>query len=326
MDELMAVVGMHRSGTSLAAHLVHELGVTALGARSSLIVADEFNSRGYWESADLIMVNTYLCNFLGCDWRHPVVPPDGWHRSPRLGPLRRRLGRLVAKTPPGRRSLKDPRMTVTLPFWQTLVPLTATLLCLRSPASVAYSLDRRERMDKRWALGLWTVHTALAIHNSRERRRLFVVYEDLLADPVPEAQRIAVFVGVGTRHAAAAAAAVVSPDLSHSEVVLDDSSSLAGYGREGAGAARLWQAALAARAGGWRQGPVADLEAAADAALAAPALRPPAAAYQRRHRARFLIKTLRMVAADPTLAGPVVVLPSGRTMGPIQRIERPEDY
>ena len=137
LDELIAVVGMHRSGTSLAAHVVHELGVTALGAHTSMVPSDAFNPRGYWESADLVMVNTYLCNFLGCDWRHPALAREGWHRSRRLGPLRRRLERLLAQTPPGRRSLKDPRLTMTLPFWQSLVAQSATVLCLRSPASVA---------------------------------------------------------------------------------------------------------------------------------------------------------------------------------------------
>jgi hypothetical protein len=326
LDELIAVVGMHRSGTSMAAHLAHELGVTALGARTSLVRADRFNSRGYWESADLVMANTYLCNFLGCDWRHPVVPPEGWHLSRRLDPLRERLRRLLAETPAGRRSIKDPRMAMTLPFWQTLAPNNATLLCLRSPASVAHSLDRREHMAKRWALGLWTMHTALAVHYARAARCLFLVYEDLLADPGPQAERVAAFVGVDTARARTAAAAVVSPDLSHSEAVLDDGARLEEAGAEGQAAARLWRAALVARAAAWDDEAVAALVRVAEDELASPALAPPAPAYRRRHRLRFLVKTMRLAVTATGRPGQPVVLPSGRTLGPLRRIERPQEY
>lgn len=325
MDELIAVVGMHRSGTSLTAHLVHELGVSALGSRASLVVADEFNSRGYWESADMVMVNTYLCNFLGCDWRHPVVPPEGWHLSHRLDRLRSRLRRLFAATPSGARSIKDPRMTLTLPFWQTLVPKTAVLVCLRSPPSVAHSLNRRERMAADWALGLWAVNTALAVHNARALRHLFVVYEDLLADPAGEATRLADFVGADVSRAEEAARRVVSPDLSHSKAVLDDGTACREAGPEGEAAARLWQAALAARAAAWNVDAVTALQQAAEAELRRPALAPPPIAYQRRHRMRFLVKSLRLAASIGGEAHPVV-LPSGRTLGPLRRIDRPEDY
>ncbi len=325
MDELVAIVGMHRSGTSLTAQLVHRLGVTALGARS-MVRADEFNARGYWESADLISVNTYLCNFLGCDWRHPLVPPLGWHVSPQLLPVRRRLSRLIEGQPARRRSLKDPRMTVTLPFWQSLARRSATILCLRSPVAVAHSLERREGMDLRWAVGLWALHTALAIRHAQAGRRLYVVYEDLLAAPQAQAERVARFVGAGARRAAHAAD-VVAPQLSHSDGALGrDCAALAVLGRDGEAATALWRAVLDGRAAGWRPAAAAMLEDAADAVLARPPLKPPSAAYRRRHHTRFLIKSLRMVTAGAAAPPQSVVLPGNRAFGRTRRIDRPAEY
>lgn len=326
LDELIAIVGMHRSGTSLTAHLVHELGVSALGVRTGLVRADAFNSRGYWESADLISVNTYLCNYLGCDWRHPLVPPDGWERSPQLAPLRHRLERLIATQPAPRRSLKDPRMTVTLPFWQSLVEHTATLVCLRSPLAVARSLERREGMQPHWAVGLWTLHTALAVHHAKAGRRLFVVYEDLLADGSSEAERVARFVGVAARRAGAAVGAVVAPQLSHSGAVLDRQDALGDLGPAGERAAHLWRAALDARAAEWRSGAVAALDAAADDVLASPPVPAPSGAFRRRHRARFLIKSLRMLAASVKAPANSLVLPGNRAFGHTRRIVRPDEF
>lgn len=326
LDELIAIVGMHRSGTSLTAHLVHELGVTALGVRTGLVRADAFNSRGYWESADLISVNTYLCNYLGCDWRHPLVPPNGWERSPQLVPLRRRLERLIATQPAARRSLKDPRMTVTLPFWQSLVPHTATVVCLRSPLAVARSLERREGMQPHWAVGLWALHTALAVRHAKAGRRLFVAYEDLLADGGGEAERIARFVGVAARRAEAAAGAVVAPQLSHSGAALDREDALGNLGRAGERAARLWRAALDARAADWRPAAVAALDAAADGVLAAPPVPTPSGAFRRRHRARFLVKSLRMLAASVNAPPDSLILPGNRAFGHTRRVVRPEEF
>jgi hypothetical protein len=63
----VAVLGMHRSGTSAAARVVNLLGVPLL-ASDDLLPADGVNPRGYWESERLLRANDELLEAAGGSW------------------------------------------------------------------------------------------------------------------------------------------------------------------------------------------------------------------------------------------------------------------
>ena len=58
------IVGMHRSGTSATAGMLHHLGVQ-LG--SNLLPANEYNLTGYWEHVDIVAVHDELLQALGSE-------------------------------------------------------------------------------------------------------------------------------------------------------------------------------------------------------------------------------------------------------------------
>src|SRR5262249_1740037 len=71
----IVVLGMHRSGTSALAGMLHHLGV-ALG--DELMPATADNPRGYWEHRDIVAINDRLMTELGRTW-HDVRPlPPMW--------------------------------------------------------------------------------------------------------------------------------------------------------------------------------------------------------------------------------------------------------
>ncbi len=81
--ELAVVVGMHRSGTSLCAHMLSLMGIEM----SDAIAADGSNARGHWEQPALVALHDEILRLFGRDWydeRHGFALPAGWWADPRV--------------------------------------------------------------------------------------------------------------------------------------------------------------------------------------------------------------------------------------------------
>ena len=61
------VLGMHRSGTSLACGLLKHTGVY-FGEQAELIETNEENPKGFWERNDVRKLNDLLMHSMNCDW------------------------------------------------------------------------------------------------------------------------------------------------------------------------------------------------------------------------------------------------------------------
>ena len=196
MRELVAVVGMHRSGTSMVAQLVHELGIPVVGDEKFLARGNVHNEEGYWETPELVTMNDRILAFLGGDWRHVPPMPAGWEKSPWLGPYRTHARRLVSAIPGERRTWKDPRLTLTLPFWQQVIPAARYAVCVRNPLDVQQSLERRDKMGVEEAVQLWALYTALAVSYTAGAPRLLLSYGDFFTEGRHPVWDLAAFLGV----------------------------------------------------------------------------------------------------------------------------------
>jgi hypothetical protein len=212
MRELTAIIGMHRSGTSMVAQLTHELGIPVVGDEDHLAHGNAHNQGGYWETPELVTMNNRLLAYLGGDWREvPAIPP-GWALSPWLAPYRAHARTLIRVIPGERRSWKDPRLTLTLPFWRQVVPTTRYVLCFRNPLDVHRSLERRDNMSLLEAVRLWGLYSALAIRDTVGEPRLLLFYEDFFQPDQKPLDRLTAFLGVS---AAGPDALSIQTDLRH---------------------------------------------------------------------------------------------------------------
>src|SRR5215212_3653860 len=83
----ICVVGMHRSGTSLTASLIREMGI-AFGPTATMMAAHPAdNAAGYMEQRPLQQLNDTILEAMGGDWMHPPPLDDGWHKSERVRAL-----------------------------------------------------------------------------------------------------------------------------------------------------------------------------------------------------------------------------------------------
>jgi hypothetical protein len=220
----VCVIGMHRSGTSLVARLLNVLGVDLGPEASMLEPIPTDNPRGFWEQRAIMSLNDEILEQLGGHWwRLPELPP-GWATSPGLLPLKRKARRLVDGLFGGDRrwGFKDPRVSVTLPFWQEVVPELRYIVCLRNPIEVAASLEARSsrRHGERRSNGdLWLSYTARCLIHTAGAPRLVISYEDLLEDTGRQLTRLGAFAlgadATVTADAGRASDSIVESSLRH---------------------------------------------------------------------------------------------------------------
>ena len=126
---------MHRSGTSMVARILSECGVY-LGESDELLPPAKDNVAGHFEHQEFVQLNDDVLATLGGAW--DVVPPRYaiWRRR-RLEPLRARAASLVERMRPHAPwGWKDPRTSLTLPFWLDVVPDLRLVVCVRDVVEV----------------------------------------------------------------------------------------------------------------------------------------------------------------------------------------------
>ncbi len=192
------ITGMHRSGTSLTAAIVRELGVF-LGEEEDLMSPAPDNADGFYERRDIWRLNEALLKRAGASWHHPPSTPDFWKQGLEI-PLRQlqdraasSLQKLEAHAP---WAVKDPRFCLTLTFWQTLIPDARFLICVRNPLEVARSLWVREGLEEDAVLHLWQTGYQWLDEYVPPERRLVVAYTDLLERSGPSIQRLCDWLGL----------------------------------------------------------------------------------------------------------------------------------
>jgi GT2 family glycosyltransferase/glycosyltransferase involved in cell wall biosynthesis len=213
---LVCVTGMHRSGTSLVSRIVNLLGVD-LGPEEDLLPAAPDNPRGFWENRAFKRVNDQVLEALGGTWdRPPSLPPD-WEYAPVLEGVRKTAIDAVGlfSASHGWTGWKDPRASLTLPFWRTITPIHKTVITVRSPGDVARSLAIRNGFSTEKSAELWARYVTSALVDSPDH--LLVDYVECLEHPQEVAQRLATYLGLPspTSDQRTAVVAFVGKDLQH---------------------------------------------------------------------------------------------------------------
>ena len=194
----ICIIGMHRTGTSMVARLLNLCGLD-LGHPERLLGPDEGNALGHFENIGFLEINEKLLAHHNGAWDDPPSLQDGWERDPSLEPLAREARSLIASfTDSPHWGWKDPRTTILLPFWRSLVPELKFVVCLRSPLEVAKSLNARNAIPIDQGAYLWNHYMRAAIRNTEGVDRLFTFYEDFFTDPPDEIDRLVGFCGLRT--------------------------------------------------------------------------------------------------------------------------------
>jgi hypothetical protein len=199
--DIVCVLGMHRSGTSLLARVLNLIGVYLGPDEVLLLEGGEANPKGYWEHGQIVDLNDAILATHGGRWDEVPKFVPGWEACPMLDELKQRARTLIDETF-GNSAMwgwKDPRNCITVPFWQQLLPEMRYIVCLRNPVDVAHSLAHRDGLSEEKSASLWLSYVNSALEHTEGQRRLIVFYEDLMDNWPRELQRLTAFLGVPER-------------------------------------------------------------------------------------------------------------------------------
>jgi hypothetical protein len=186
----LAVIGMHRSGTSIVARLLHAMGCYA-GEEHELPAPDVFNPTGYWEHRDVWALDEAILAALDASWLDPARAdvarlPENARRAFVRGA--RTIVRALDEH--GSWMVKDPRLAILFPIWREALDRPLCVLVWREPAAVARSLEHRDGIPILLGLALWEEYTRAMVASTAGLPRVCLSYDELIADPSRCATRL----------------------------------------------------------------------------------------------------------------------------------------
>lgn len=182
---ILVVLGMHRSGTSVATRIFNLLGA---GIGEDIMSPAEDNPTGFWEPTEIVAIHDELLQHLGCSWDDPRPLPSKWWENSDIEEYIIRLRQLVEQyySDIELPIIKDPRLCRLLPIWQKIFKQLQWepryILVGRSPLEVADSLFKRNGFESRSSYLLWLRHLIEAERWSRGYKRTFLSYEQFFDD------------------------------------------------------------------------------------------------------------------------------------------------
>ena len=180
----------------MVARLLHEAGIY-LGNPTDFMPADPHNTDGYWEHVKFGYLNDEILNELGAAWDSPPPATADWQRVGALSRIRDKADALLeefkACEPWG---WKDPRTSLTLPFWLELCPDLKVIICIRNPLEVAVSLKRRGASSYTFGIRLWSLYNRRLLACLNPSQRLVIHYASVLSQPQREVGRMLDFLNV----------------------------------------------------------------------------------------------------------------------------------
>lgn len=180
--QIILVLGMHRSGTSLIAQLISKWGAF-MG--DELMPATEFNREGHWEYQPLVEFHEKMLEENVSSWYAPVNIPSTDELIKTYGEEARLL---VAKMDQSGKDWcwKDPRMPIFLDFWQRILTGRQVnyVIVYRHPFRVASSLFKRDKFPAALSASLWELSSLIIFkHLSESKLYTILDYEKVINNP-----------------------------------------------------------------------------------------------------------------------------------------------
>jgi GT2 family glycosyltransferase/glycosyltransferase involved in cell wall biosynthesis len=203
----------------MVTRLLHCCGLE-LGPKSELMPSQADNPEGFWEHLGFVALNDQLLSELGGAWDLPPKANEDFI-TPRLDPLRLKAQLLIEKF--GSASVwgwKDPRNSLTLPFWRQVLPRLKTIVIVRNPLEVAHSMKERNGTSYSFGLRLWEIYNRRVLEETNGKERLIAHYDNFFQDPELELRRLTDFIGVPNAKTSVAAA-LVAPRRRHTHFTLE---------------------------------------------------------------------------------------------------------
>jgi hypothetical protein len=190
------IIGMHRSGTSLVANLLNKAGAF-LGESDDLLPPNFDNRYGFYENKEFVEINDKILEKFGLQWDSAKTPD--FEKKIDLKKEKELANEFIKEISSGHNvvAFKDPRATLTLPFWRDIIDVDIKVLFVRrNPLEICASLKKRNNFSKKKSLTIWENYKRQGLKNIEGLDTLFVNYDDILDNPFPNFVRMLKFLDV----------------------------------------------------------------------------------------------------------------------------------
>ena len=218
---VVVVLGMHRSGTSLCSHVLSALGVDM----GETIEPVPSNPRGQWERVELRELQDRVLELFDRGYhspKHDLPLPDCWWVDPQVRAVQPEIEALLRQQMASGRlfGFKDPRTARLLPMWRQIFRSLGLapkfVLCLRTPAQVARSLEARDGLDPE--LGEYRGFVYMGdIFRSWPEDICVIEYEDWFPQPEENLKKLAGFLDIPWNGAPIDISEIVDRRLRHDD-------------------------------------------------------------------------------------------------------------
>ncbi len=177
---MIAVTGMHRSGTSCVTGLLNRCGFSLGTSHPLLNNPRPDNQKGHHENLGVLAINDTILHRAG----------GTWFKIPSVEALEDAAQTLMPHFQSFNDGfdgsvVKDPRLSLTISSWQTHCPrLKTVVFCVRNPIGVALSLQRRDGLSIETGLDLWLQYNIRFLRNVGDLKVIYVNY-DLFSQDLP---------------------------------------------------------------------------------------------------------------------------------------------
>lgn len=151
---VLAVLGMHRSGTSCLTGSLQDAGLF-LGKHQT---QNKNNLKGNRENKDVVTLHKDLLHANQGEWDQPPATNTWPKRS-----IKRAKKILAEYSDADLWGFKDPRALFFIEGWKTLIPDIQYIGIFRHPIAVANSLYKRNEFPQEDAFNLWHAHNAILL-------------------------------------------------------------------------------------------------------------------------------------------------------------------
>jgi hypothetical protein len=183
----VVVVSIGRSGTSLISRILHEVLTVDFGEEADHIPRNHNNPDGYFENAEFLTVDQRILAAVGASVLSPPPIDFASHMDARIrSNFVDGCGRLLEKYAANKPAFgwKDPRLSFTLPIWRAACPDITPIIAFRKPESVLASIAAQLDQPVETLAGLWFAYYRHVLTHTDGLNRLFVSFDQLLAEPV----------------------------------------------------------------------------------------------------------------------------------------------
>ncbi|MBI1882878.1 MAG: hypothetical protein HYS08_01540 [Chlamydiae bacterium] len=180
--KVIAVLGMHRSGTSVITRALN-LGGVYLGEPGDLMEGASDNSEGFWEHKGIVDLNERILQALKRTWDSVLPLPHEWHLSKDFQPFKSEMVRLIKSCFLNRPlwGWKDPRTSLTFDLWKEALRELGmdcvSLVMIRNPLDVAKSLLKRNGFSQGKSFGMWLHYNLSILQTTQGLQRTFLFYD-----------------------------------------------------------------------------------------------------------------------------------------------------